>query len=49
MTLLNFIIIGNAKAGTTSLDRFLDQQSQVFMNPVKEIHIFVYEDVLAST
>ena len=33
MTLPNFMIIGVAKAGTTSLYRYLDQHRQVFMSP----------------
>ena len=35
MTLPNFMIIGVAKAGTTSLYRYLDQHPQVFMCPNK--------------
>ena len=31
MTLPNFMIIGVAKAGTTSLYRYLDQHPQVFI------------------
>lgn len=43
MSLPNFIIIGVAKAGTTSLYRYLDQHPQVFMSPIKETNFFVSE------
>ena len=44
MTLPNFMIIGVAKAGTTSLYRYLDQHPQVFMCPIKGSNFFGYED-----
>lgn len=44
MTLPNFIIIGVAKAGTTSFYRYLDQHPQVYMCPVKGTNFFGYED-----
>jgi hypothetical protein len=47
MTLPNFMIIGVAKAGTTSLFRYLDQHPQVFMCPIKGSNYFGYEDALA--
>lgn len=40
MPLPNFIIIGAAKSGTTTLYRLLEQHPQVYMNPVKEPHFF---------
>ncbi|HAW53174.1 MAG TPA: sulfotransferase [Flavobacteriales bacterium] len=46
MTLPNFIIIGVAKAGTTSLFRYLNQHPQVFMCPIKGSNFFGYEDAL---
>ncbi len=46
MTLPNFIIIGVAKAGTTSLYRYLDQHPEVFMCPLKGTNYFGYEDAL---
>lgn len=49
MTLPNFMIIGVAKAGTTSLHRYLDQHPQVFMCPVKETNFFACEDARAGT
>jgi hypothetical protein len=36
MTLPNFLIIGAAKAGTTSIYHYLQQHPDVFMSPVKE-------------
>jgi len=47
MTLPNFMIIGVAKAGTTSLYRYLDQHPQVFMCPEKGTNFFGYEDARA--
>lgn len=44
MTLPNFLIIGVAKAGTTSLYRYLDQHPQVFMCPLKGTNFWGYED-----
>lgn len=35
MTLPNFLVIGAAKSGTTSLMQYLDQHPEVFMCPVK--------------
>ena len=49
MTLPNFMIIGVAKAGTTSLYRYLDQHPQVFMCPIKGTNFFGYEDARAWT
>ena len=49
MTLPNFMIIGVAKAGTTSLYRYLDQHPQVFMCPVKETNFFAYADARGGT
>lgn len=47
MTLPNFMIIGVAKAGTTSLYYYLDQHPQVFMCPIKGTNFFGYEDAHA--
>ena len=49
MTLPNFMIIRVAKAGTTSLYRYLDQHPQVFMCPIKETNFFAFEDARAGT
>jgi hypothetical protein len=43
MTLPNFLVIGAAKSGTTSLYRYLKQHPQVYMSPVKEPHFFTHE------
>src|SRR5574341_1294008 len=47
MTLPNFIMIGVAKAGTTSFFRYLDQHPQIFMAPIKATNFFGYEDARA--
>lgn len=44
MTLPNFIMIGVAKAGTTSVSRYLAQHPQIFMCPIKATNFFGYED-----
>jgi hypothetical protein len=43
VTLPNFLIIGAASSGTTSLYRYLAQHPQVFMSPMKETNFFAYE------
>ncbi len=42
MRLPNFLIIGAARSGTTSLYRALNQHPQVFMSPLKEPGFFAY-------
>jgi hypothetical protein len=49
MTLPNFMIIGVAKAGTTSLYRYLEQHPQVYVCPLKGTNFFGYEDARAWT
>src|SRR5262245_61979503 len=44
MTIPNFIMIGVAKAGTTSFFHYLDQHPQIFMCPIKATNFFGYED-----
>lgn len=44
MPLPTFIVIGVAKAGTTSFFRYLDQHPQVFVYPEKGTNFFGYED-----
>jgi hypothetical protein len=39
----NFLIIGAAKSGTTSLWRYLSQHPQVYFAPIKEPRFFSYE------
>src|SRR5688572_7713518 len=43
MVMPNFLIIGAAKAGTTSLYSYLNQHPQIFMSPVKEPNFFALE------
>src|SRR3954452_17434204 len=43
MTMPNFLIVGAAKSGTTSLYYYLKQHPQVFVSPVKEPKFFAYE------
>ena len=45
MTLPNFIIIGAAKSGTTSLYYYLKQHPQVFMSSNKEPNFFAFKDL----
>jgi len=42
MTLPNFLVIGAARAGTTSLYHSMGQHPQVFMSPIKEPNFFAY-------
>jgi hypothetical protein len=44
MTKPNFMMIGVAKAGTTSFFRYLDQHPQVFVCDIKATNYFGYED-----
>ncbi|MBZ8182773.1 sulfotransferase [Oscillatoria salina] len=39
----NFLIIGSAKAGTTSLYYYLNQHPEIYMSPVKEPGFFALE------
>lgn len=43
MTLPNFLVIGAAKAGTTSVYEYLGQHPQIFMSPAKETFYFLPE------
>ena len=43
MTLTNFLIIGAAKSGTSSLYRYMDQHPQIYMSPEKETNFFALE------
>lgn len=44
MSLPDFLLIGTAKAGTTSLYDYLGQHPSVFMSPVKEPYFFAFRD-----
>jgi Sulfotransferase family len=39
-TLPNFFIVGAARSGTTSLDRYLGQHPEIYITPKKETHFF---------
>ncbi|MGF1479793.1 MAG: sulfotransferase domain-containing protein [Cyanophyceae cyanobacterium] len=39
----NFLVIGAAKAGTTSLYTYLQQHPQIYLSPVKETNFFAME------
>lgn len=39
-TLPNFFIVGAARSGTTSLDRYLSQHPEIYITPKKETHFF---------
>jgi hypothetical protein len=43
MIMPNFLIIGAAKSGTTSLYYWLKQHPQIYMAPVKETNFFAFE------
>jgi len=43
MTTPNFLIVGAAKAGTTSLYYYLRQHPQIYMSPAKEPSFFAFE------
>ena len=43
MIMPNFLIIGAAKSGTTSLYTWLKQHPQIYMTPVKETNFFAFE------
>lgn len=44
MTLPNFLVIGAAKSGTSSLYMYLKQHPEIYMSPVKEPHFFSFDD-----
>ena len=43
MTMPNFLIIGAAKSGTSSLHFYLRQHPEIFMTPDKQTYFFAYE------
>jgi len=43
MMMPNFLVIGAAKSGTTSLYYYLRQHPEVYMSPIKEPHFFSFE------
>lgn len=44
MIMPNFLIIGAAKSGTTTLYDWLDRHPQIYMSPVKETNFFALEN-----
>ncbi|MEA2326119.1 MAG: hypothetical protein QOE68_1078 [Thermoanaerobaculia bacterium] len=46
MTLPNFLVIGAAKGGTTSLYHYLRQHPDIYMSPMKEPNYYTDEDQL---
>jgi len=48
MAFPNFIVIGAARSGTTSLHHYLGQHPQVFMCPVKEPNYFAFDGELGE-
>jgi len=44
MTLPNFLIIGAAKSGTSSLYMYLMQHPEIYMSPTKEPHFFSFDN-----
>ena len=44
MTLPTFLVVGTAKAGTTSLWHYLNTHPDIFMSPVKEPQYFTFSD-----
>ena len=44
MTLPNFLIVGAAKAGTTSLHTYLSEHPDVYMSPIKETNYFALSE-----
>jgi len=45
MTMPNFLIIGAAKSGTTSLYHYLKQHPQIYMSPIKEPRFFAFDGI----
>src|SRR5947209_2985366 len=44
----NFFIVGDARSGTSSLDRYLSQHPQIYFTPVKDTHFFA-DDCFSSS
>jgi hypothetical protein len=43
VTLPNFFVVGAARSGTTSLDRYLSQHPEIFITPRKDAYFFAAE------
>ena len=48
MTIPNFLIVGAAKSGTTSLHHYLHQHPQIYMSPQKETFFFNFDGQLPN-
>jgi hypothetical protein len=44
MVMPNFLILGAAKTGTTSIYRYLKQHPEIYMSPAKEPRFFIFEN-----
>jgi hypothetical protein len=44
MVMPNFLILGAAKTGTTSIYRYLKQHPDIYMSPAKEPRFFIFEN-----
>ncbi|VEP16606.1 Sulfotransferase [Hyella patelloides LEGE 07179] len=44
MVMPNFLILGAAKTGTTSIYRYMKQHPEIYMSPAKEPRFFVFEN-----
>jgi hypothetical protein len=44
MVMPNFLILGAAKTGTTSIYRYMKQHPDIYMSPAKEPRFFIFED-----
>lgn len=44
MVLPNFLIIGSAKSGTTSIAQYLNQHPQIYISPIKEPFFFSFQE-----
>ena len=49
MIMPNFLIIGAAKSGTTTLYEWLNRHPQIYMCPVKETNFFALENIAPDT
>lgn len=47
--LVNFVIAGTQKGGTTALAHFLDKHTEIHMAPIKELHFFDREVLFANS
>lgn len=48
MVMPNFLILGAAKTGTTSIYRYLKQHPEIYMSPAKEPRFFIFENEILN-